>query len=54
VAGMLLDPQREERMGHMLVALACLVLTGASIVMSMIYMGLPQFVMQIMRLRAAQ
>jgi rhomboid protease GluP len=40
VAGMFLDPQREERTGHMLVALACLVLTALSILASMYTLGL--------------
>jgi hypothetical protein len=33
---MWLDPQKEERMGHMLMALACLLLTALAIVASMI------------------
>src|SRR5262245_47407747 len=53
VAGMLLDPQHEERMGHVLAALLCLVVTAGSILMTMLYTGLPQWVVMVMRARAA-
>jgi membrane associated rhomboid family serine protease len=53
VAGMLLDPQHEERMGHVIAALLCLVLTAGSILMTMLYTGLPQWVLMVMRARAA-
>jgi rhomboid protease GluP len=36
LAGMWLDPQREERIGHMLTALACLLLTALAVITSMI------------------
>ena len=54
VAGMFLDPQREERMGHILAALLCLVLAGASILTSVFHSGLPQYVMAYMSLRSGQ
>lgn len=54
LAGKMLDPQRPERVQHMLVALACLVLTGLAFVASIYTTGLVGYLIAVVSARTGQ